>query len=187
MGGDKGGGGTTVVQSGSSSQSRELTPEEKELQAMDLELRKKTDPFLAPMQMQGLQLGTQLLSGTTPLPGWMADLEKGISPEMTDSIVDQSLRDVDTRMAGQGLMDSGTRASVMSRTSGDIRRASEEYNIGNRLNLLNLALTGQAQIQQPILGFSGNLGQRLTTTGTTTKNFSGSQTYPGPTSSMGWF
>lgn len=162
-------GGSSQETQSSGSTTRQPTAEERALTKMDLSLREKTDPYLAPMQIQGLKLGEQLLSGTTPLPGWMAGMEKGISPEITQSIVDESLRDVNTQMAGQGLMDSGTRASLISRTSGDIRRAAEEFNIGNKLNMLNLALTGQAQIQQPILGFSGNLGQRLTTTGTTTQ------------------
>lgn len=168
--------GTTTTQSGSGVQERQPTAEEKRLNQLDVQLREATNPMMMEMQTMGLGLGTQLLSGSTPLPGWMKDLESGISPEVTQSIVDQSLKDVDTKMAGQGLMDSGTRASVMSRTSGDIRRASEEYNIGNKLNLLNLALTGQAQVQSPILGFSGQLGQRLTTLGPTTKSYSGTST-----------
>jgi len=180
MGGSK---GSESTQSGSTTQQRQPTKEETRLNQLDVELREKTNPFLMAMQTQGLQLGTQLLEGRTPLPGWMQGMEQGISPEVTQGIVDESLKDVDAKMAGQGLMDSGTRASVMARTSGDIRRASEEYNIGNKLNMLNLALTGQAQVQSPILGFSSNLGQRLTTLGPTTKNFNTTTTMPG---SGGW-
>jgi len=176
MGGDKGGGGTTITQSGSSTQERQPTKEETRLNELDVQLRESTQPYLIPMQQQGLQLGSLLLQGRNNLPGFMNNLPQGISPEVTQGIVDQSLRDVDTRMAGQGLMDSGTRASVLSRTSGDIRRAAEEFNIGNRLNLLNLALTGQAQVQQPVLGFSSNLGQRLTTLGPTTKTYNNTST-----------
>ena len=177
------GGGQQSTQSGTTMQERQPTKEETRLNELDVQLREATNPLMIEMQKVGLGLGTQLLEGRTPLPGWMSGLEQGISPEVTQGIVDQSLKDVDTKMAGQGLMDSGTRASVMSRTSGDIRRASEEYNIGNKLNLLNLALTGQAQVQQPILGFSGQLGQRLSTLGPTTKNFNTTQTMP---RSGGW-
>jgi hypothetical protein len=165
---------TNSSQSGSAMQERQPTPEETRLNQLDLQLREATNPYLQQMQVSGLKLGTQLLEGKTPLPGWMEGMEAGISPEITQSIVDKSLKDVNYQMAGTGTMDSGTRASVLARTSGDIRRASEEFNIGNRLNLLNLALTGQAQIQQPQLGYSANLGQRLTTLGPTTKTYSGS-------------
>ncbi len=80
---------------------------------------------------------------------------------MTSSIVNESLADITPGFAQSGLLDSGVRAVVGGRIAGDIRRGSEEFNIGNRLNLLNLALSGQAQVQQPILAQSANLGNRL--------------------------
>lgn len=151
----------------SGSVSRQPTAEETRLNQLDVSLREQTNPYLMQMQTQGLQLGTQLLKGDTPLPGWMNGMESGISPDVTRSIVGQSMNDVNSGMAGKGLLDSGTAAAVGARTSGDIRRAAEEFNIGNKLNLLNLALTGQAQIQQPVLGFSSNVGQRLNNLATT--------------------
>jgi len=178
------GGGGSQQSSGTTVQERQPTAEETRLNQLDVQLREATNPMMMEMQKSGLSLGNMLLQGNTPLPGWMSGIEKGISPEITQGIVDESLRDVDTRMAGQGLMDSGTRASVSARTSGDIRRASEEYNIGNKLNMLNLALTGQAQVQSPILGFSSNLGQRLSTLGPTTKTFNTTTTTP--RSGGGW-
>ena len=145
----------------SGTQTRQPTAEETRLNQLDVQLREATNPYLQEMQTQGLRLGTQLLKGDTPLPGWMAGMESGINPDVTRSIVGQSMNDVNAGMAGKGLLDSGTAAAVGARTSGDIRRAAEEFNIGNKLNMLNLALTGQAQIQQPVLGFSANVGQRL--------------------------
>ena len=59
----------------------------------------------------------------------------------------------------------------MSRVQGDVRRQAAEFNIGNLQNLLNLALSGQAQVQAPIVGFSASLGNRLQSTGTTTTSF----------------
>lgn len=183
MGGSKGQTSTSNT-SGSSTQTREVSPEERELMNMDLALRRKTDSALGDMQLQGLSLGTQLLSGNTPLPGWMSGMEQGLSENAINDIANQSLRDVDYKMAGQGIMDSGTRASVLARTSGDVRRAAYEFNIGNKQNLLNLALTGQAQIQQPVLGFSSSLGNRMTTMGSQTRSSTGTQSTFQP--SRGW-
>lgn len=122
------------------------------------------------MQVAGAKLGGMLLKGEEPLPGFFNELSQGISPDITQSIVDQSLKDLKPSFQAAGILDSGVAAEISARTSADIRRASEEYNIGNRLNLLNLALSGQAQIQSPILSNSQNLGARLTTLGKTTTN-----------------
>ncbi|GAG65254.1 unnamed protein product, partial [marine sediment metagenome] len=108
--------------------------------------------------------------------GFLGDLPGGISEERTGEIVQESLRDIDPRFQQSGLLDSGVRASISGRVAGDIRRQSEEFNIGNRLNLLNLALGGQAQVQQPILGFSSQLGQRLAGLRPTSTQFSGRST-----------
>ena len=43
----------------------------------------------------------------------------------------------------------------------DSARSGQAFNIGNLLNLLNLAVGGQAQVQQPILATSQMLGGRL--------------------------
>ena len=172
MGSSKGS-GSEQTQSGSTVQQRQPTAEETRLNQLDVELREATNPLTIAIQKTGLGLGNQLLSGKTPLPGWMYNLTEGIDEPTINSMVENSLRDVDARMAGYGLMDSGTRAAVEGRTSGDIRRAVAEYNIGNKLNLLNLALTGQAQIQQPGLGYSSTLGSRLQSLGATTKSYTG--------------
>lgn len=170
MGGNKGRGETTIISGGGSS-SRELTPEERELNKLQLEREKFLDPQLREVQSQGLNLSAALLHGSNQLPGFLAGLPGGISPEVTDEIVSQSLRDIQPQFQQSGLLDSGVNASVSARVAGDIRRASEEFNIGNRLNLLNMALGGQAQVQQPVLGFSQQLGNRLASAGTTHQTF----------------
>jgi hypothetical protein len=152
----------TVVQ-GSSQQTStpQPTAEERELNRLQLEREKFLDPQIRATQSQGLSLAEALLRGETNLPGFLKTLPAGISPEITSDIVQESLRDITPSFQQSGLLDSGVRASVSARTAGDIRRAAEEFNLGARQNLLNLALSGQAQVQQPILGFSGQLGSRL--------------------------
>jgi hypothetical protein len=177
--------GQASTQSGTTTQERQPTAEETRLNQLDVQLREATNPMMMEMQKSGLSLGNMLLTGNTPMPGWMAGIEKGISPEVTQGIVDQSLRDVDTRMAGQGLMDSGTRASVSARTSGDIRNAAAEYNQTNKLNLINMALSGLTGTGGVISNFSANAGQRLSTLGQQTKTYNNTMTGGGGGWSMG--
>jgi hypothetical protein len=140
------------------------TAEEKELIKLDLEARRGTQEGIISSQKAGLDLVTKLLQGSTDLPGFFKTLEAGISPEVTSDIVQNSLRDLNVQLAKSGagtFADSGASFSSGVRTAGDIRRVSEEFNIGNRLNLLNLALSGQAQVQAPVLGMASSLGGRL--------------------------
>lgn len=149
---------------------RAPTAEETELNKLQLEMQKATAPYQQQTQITGLQLANQLLSGQEPLPGYLNQLSQGISPEVTQSIVDQSLRDIKPSFQSGGILDSGVAAEISARTAADIRRASEEYNIGNRLNLLNLALSGQAQVQSPVLATSASLRSSLGTLGKTTSD-----------------
>lgn len=156
---------TTVV---NQQTERQPTAEETRRNQLEINMLEQTQPQQLKMQLAGLGLGTALLEGKEPLPGYLNQLSQGISPEVTSDIVRQSLRDISPSFQTAGIMDSGVAASISARTAGDIRRASEEFNIGNRLNMLNLALSGQAQVQSPILSQASNLGARLTTLGKTT-------------------
>ena len=152
--------------SSQSSQSTQYTPtaEETEFNKLQLAQAKEFDPIQRELNAKGGNLINKLLSGDSNLPGFLAKLPAGISPEVTQGIVDQSLRDINTQMRASGagtFMESGAAQSIGARTSGDIRRAAEEFNIGTLFNLLNLGVGGQAQVQQPILSTSNMLSQRL--------------------------
>jgi hypothetical protein len=153
----------------------EATPEEQELNRLALERARAAQPGQLQAQEGGLNLINQLLTGQN-LPGFLGGLPGGISPDVTSGIVQQSLEDVRPGLQASGLLDSGVRAELETQTAADIRRRSEEFNIGNLLNLLNLAVGGQAQIQQPLLAQSGQLGQQLaglrSTTGTSNTTLS---------------
>ena len=138
----------------------EATPEEQELNRLSLERVRAAQPGQIQTQQSGLSLINQLLTGQD-LPGFLKGLPGGISPEVTGNIVQQSLADVRPGLQASGLLDSGVRAELEASTASDIRNQSEQFNIGNLLNLLNLAVGGQAQIQSPLLGQSGQLGQQL--------------------------
>jgi hypothetical protein len=163
-GGSQGGSSTTVTE-------RQPTAEEERMNRLQADIVEATAPYQKATQIAGLSLSEMLLRGQEPLPGYFNQLSQGISPEVTQSIVSQSLKDIAPSFQSAGIMDSGVAASISARTSADIRRASEEYNIGNRLNLLNLALSGQAQVQAPVLATSqqlrgslGSLGKMTSTT-----------------------
>ncbi len=141
----------------------EETPTERQLRKLEIRRIKAVQPGLIKAQREGLSLINKLLTGSTELPGFFGDVGRGISEDITSEIVRQSLEDITPMFQKSGILDSGVAASIASRTAGDIRRAVAEYNLGNKLNLLNLALSGQAQVQAPLLQQSAQLGQRLAT------------------------
>jgi len=155
MGSDK-----TQTNSGttqSSSTTYTPTPEEQELQKLQLAQAKDFDPIQRQLNTNSGNLINQLLLGDSNLPGFLSKLPAGISPEVTQSIVDSSLRDLNTQLKKSGVgtfLDSGAAQSAGVRASADVRNAAEEFNIGTLFNLLNLGVGGQAQVQQPALATS---------------------------------
>ena len=184
MGSDKQKSSTTNVTNQNTTQTMtpQATPEERELNQLEIERIRATQPGQIQVQQSGLSLVNQLLSGEEPLPGFFQELSQGISPEVTNQIVQSSLQDLYPQFQGQGILDSGVSAEIAGRTAGDIRMGSEQWNQGNKFNLLNLALSGQAQVQQPLLAQSQILSGRLaglrsvSSTGTASGSGSGTQT-----------
>jgi hypothetical protein len=144
----------------STKQTTEATPEERELNKLQLEQARAFDPQQREMNQNAGNLVNQLLTGQS-LPGYLNTLPGGISPEVTQHIVDQSLKDLYPQFQASGILDSGVAASIAGRTSGDIRASAEQFNIQNLQQLLNLAVGGQAQVQQPMLQTTSQLGSRL--------------------------
>ena len=178
MGKEKQSSSTTINQSSTPTP----TAEETRLNQLDLQAREANQQGTIDIQKNSLNLGNLLLQGMQ-LPGYLQGLPGGISPEVTQGIVDQSLRDIKPSFQQGGILDSGVAASISARTAGDIRMNSEQFNLQNLQQLLNLAVGGQAQIQQPIIGQSQVLGQRLA--GLRSTNTTGGST--GMTSSMNPF
>jgi hypothetical protein len=149
------------------------------------------------LQGQGLPGYLQNLPGGVSQAQQITPEEVTLGEDYTADIVQQSLRDLFPQFQAMGLpIESGVAQSIAGRTSGDIRRqvgetnierqmlakqfnintqrSGEVFNMGQLLNLLNLALGGQAQIQQPVLESGASLGQRLA--GLRSINQTGSQT-----------
>lgn len=142
----------------------EPTAEEKELNRLYLERVRAAQPGTLALQEQGLNLGADLFSG---IQTGQADspvlnrLFAGISPEVTNDLVQQSIEDVRPGLQAAGLLNSGVRAELETETAAGIRRAVEESNLNNLYNLLNLSQGYQANIQQPLLNQSAQLSSAL--------------------------
>ena len=165
----------TTVQS---TQQQQATPtaEETALNQLQLGQAQAFDPMQRQLNEAGGQNVLTLLQGGN-LPGNLGALSRGIDPSVTDLLVQRSLKDVGNQAQFSGILDSGTAGSLAARTAGDIRLGAEEFNIGTLLNLLNLGVGGQAQVQQPMLQTSQQLGGRLA--GLRSMSSSGSQTTTG--------
>ena len=153
---------TTVVQGSSQTQQTRVKPtaEETEFNQLALERARGAQEGQLQTQQLGSSLINQLLAGKS-LPGYLGGLPGGISPEMTADISQQAVQDVLPSFQNLGLMDSGAAFQGAANVAGDIRRGSAEFNMGNLLNLLNLAVGGQAQIQSPLIAQSAQLGNQL--------------------------
>lgn len=136
------------------------TAEETRMNQLALQREESNQQGLIDVQRSGLNLSNLLLQGLQ-LPGYLQGLPGGISPDVTQGLVDESLRDVKAFGQQGGILDSGVLASVAGRTAGDIRLNSAQFNLQNLMQLLNQAIGGQAQVQSPIIGQSQILGQRL--------------------------
>jgi hypothetical protein len=92
---------TTVVQ-----QSQQPTPTPQETRLLDLQAEaiEATQPQLVETQKQALGLASQLLTGQE-LPGFLSELPGGISPEVTEGITREALRDVGAQAQFSGLSD----------------------------------------------------------------------------------
>ena len=174
MGKEKSSSSTTNVTN--QTQTTQPTEEERRLNQLEIQRIEAVQPGQIQTQQTGLSLINSLLSGQEPLPGFFQKLSEGISPEMTSDIARQAVEDIRPQFQASGILDSGVAASISGRVAGDIRRSIQEFNIGNKFNLLNLALSGQAQVQQPLLAQSQILSGRLaglrpvTTSGSSTQN-----------------
>jgi len=153
---------TTTVQS---------TPEQDALNQALLDFVNATSPGLIEATESGTDLVTQLFGGLLggDVSGPLGDAIAGISPEVTQDLVDQSLADVAASAQFGGILDSGVSAELAARTSADIRNAAEQFNIGNISNLTSIGLGGVSTLSQPFSTTTSTLADSLATLqGTTT-------------------
>jgi len=132
------------------------SPEETRLNQLMLQDYEASQGGRQQVNQSGLNLANLLLRGQQ-LPGYLQTLPGGISPEVTQGIVDQSLRDIKPSFQQGGILDSGVAASISARASADIRNQAEQFNLGNLQQLLNLAVGGQSAP----LAYGSQIGSQL--------------------------
>lgn len=114
------------------------------------------------VQKQGLDLISRLFSGSTDLPGFFGEMGLGISPQAIGTQAAELSRQAMPGFQQLGLADSGIAYRETARDiANQLLFPAEQFNLGAKQNLLNLALSGQAQVQQPIVAQTGSLGAQL--------------------------
>lgn len=102
-----------------------------------------------------------LLTGQN-LPGFLAPLTQGISPQAIGTQAGRLARQNLAGFQSQGLADSGV---AFRETAADIANRvllpSEQFNLGNLFNLIGLGVTGGTQATQALLQPQQLLSQRL--------------------------
>lgn len=164
-------------QTSDTSQTKERTPEQERLDALDLELRESGQSGLSELQDLGQQLSAGLLQGGD-LPGAFGDNIFGLSEEDITGISQKAVSDIQPEFQKSGILDSGVAAAISGQVAGESRLNSAQFNVGALHNALNIAFGGQAQTQASTLGVGESLGNRLSQFGTTTT--SGTTTSPNP-------
>jgi hypothetical protein len=146
----------------SSSSTATPTAEEKEMEKIQLGQYKDFAPQQTEMFKSAYGLGNQLLQsfGDQDSNMWKS-LVQGISPEQTQSMISEQQRYMDPQWQQQGLMDSGLRYTGNLRAATQIGNQNAQFNVGTLQNALNLALTGQAQVQGSGQTATSQLGQQL--------------------------
>lgn len=139
------------------------TAEETQLNQLQLGQAQAFDPTQRQLNQNAGNDINALLTGQA-LPGYLQSLPYGIDENATNTIVNQSLRDVNTQLAKSGagtMLESGASQAIGARTAADVRSQAAQFNLQNLMQLLNIGVGGQAQVQQPITANNGQLGGRL--------------------------
>lgn len=162
--------GTTKIQSDSSSQATP-TAEETALNQRNLRIAQATEGGQTTMQQNALSLGNQLLTsfGDQNSQMWQS-LIGGVTPQQQQTMINEQDRYLKPQLQSQGIYDSGMAGTARLRAATDLSNQNAQFNVGALQNALNLALSGQAQVQSPVQGNVSQLGAQLaglrTVTGT---------------------
>ena len=171
-----GGSGTVTTQT---NQTTTPTPtaEETAMEKTQLAQYQQYAPAQTEMYNNAFALGNQLLTSFGDKSGsqWQS-LIGGITPQQTQNQINTQDRSLTSQLQQSGIYDSGTAASGRLRAASDLSNQNAQFNVGAMQNALNLALSGQAQVQSPALGQTSQLGQQLA--GLRTNQTTGSGMYP---------
>lgn len=157
----------TVVQQGSTNSSTQYTPtaEETAFNKIQLGQAQEYDPYQREINKNSANFINSLFTGNySGLGAIFEPLARGTNEDVVSGMTSSSLRDLNAQLKKSGagsFLESGASQSIGARTAGDIRQNAQQFDIGTILNLANLAVGGSAQVQQPALNITSQLGQRL--------------------------
>jgi hypothetical protein len=134
-------------------------------------------PGMMEAQKAAFDASTLLLRGQK-LPGYLEPLTYGIDEKAQKSLAERAVKDIQPFFGQAGLLDSGVNAQVSGRTTGDIYRASQEFNINTLMQLLNIGVGGQAAVTSGFVGVGSALAGLVKGTGTTSTQSSYSYKQP---------
>lgn len=162
--------GTTSTTSNSTQQVTP-TPQEQGLEQNELNFSNFAQPLEEQTYGNLSSNINAILTGQTP----MAQGIGGISDSQTQSMVNQSLRDIMPQFQSSGILNSGEAAQVANLTAAQTRNSNAQFNVSAAQNLFNLAAGGQSNLQSQANQNNSTLGSQLAGLRTTTSSGSVSQ------------
>lgn len=168
--------GTTKIGSDSTSKPTP-TAEETEMNKAQLAQFKAYEPGQTQMFQNAFSMGNQLLTsfGDQSSNQWQS-LIGGVTDAQQQRMITEQDRLLKPQFQSQGIYDSGMAATGRLRAATDLANQNAQFNVGTLQNALNLALSGQAQVQSPALGQSSALMSQLAGLRTQTVSQRGFQT-----------
>ena len=143
-------------------QTASATPQEQEMEKIQLQQMRDYAPGQSQMFQNAFGLGNQLLTSFGDKSGaqWQS-LIGGVTPAQMQAQAQQAGRLTNASLNQAGMVDSGVGRVMNARAMSDSMNANSQFNVGALQNALNLALSGQAQVQQPAMGATSQLAGQL--------------------------
>jgi hypothetical protein len=138
------------------------TAEETAMNKLQLQQYTAFEPQQTEMYKNAFGLGNQLLTsfGNKDSNMWKS-LIGGVTDEQQQRMITEQDRYLKPQLQAQGIYDSGTAATGRMRAATDLANQNAQFNVGALQNALNLALSGQAQVQSPAQGMTSSLSNQL--------------------------
>jgi hypothetical protein len=165
--------------SGTTTVNQVVTPtaDEAARNKLKLEQEQAYTPGQTEMFKNSFALGNQLLTSFGDKQGNMwQSLIGGVTPDQMNAQAMQAGRLTNASLNQAGMVDSGVGRVMNARAMSDSQNTNATFNVGALQNALNLALSGQAQIQSPASANAGQLASTLAGLRSTNQSGTSSQT-----------
>jgi hypothetical protein len=137
------------------------TPQEVEMQKLQLGQYQQTVGPQTQLQLQGMDVVSKLLAGEA-LPGTLNELQMGVSPGVIGTASAELARQSMPGLQSMGILESGEALrSISNDIANQILFPATQFNLQNRLNMLGLATGQQVNLQNAATAQSTPLSQSL--------------------------